>query len=660
MIKQYEAYLDCNNQLRKNWNILIDAFVEYYGEEKRQEIETKFKKALPIAYMSPDEMAHTYDKLSDEHANEIIKVLFEKYPSNWGQQDLFDNNYFRYINIAPLAEFKKFYDYYKMGAEEKFKEEGLKYIQSEISTFTKEEYDEVIKTQIIPIKYTQISSRIQQNILYYADLSNSKKEYKRLFNKAKKILEKINPNVTLENINEVLQEDDGKALIRYAELLPTLLDEYAKRMGKYEPYQREINFQNQLKEKIKKEKYIKLIEENKDLLTREELEKIEIVKNNSSKWYLLSDRVKTLFGYSIENNSPLESFSKEADEILNSPKSASWKIESIKRDRIKYFKANGIDLGESYDAYLKNDNVRKNWPSYERIDSFIESKQRLINEFNNEYYTSIPSHRRIREEINGYQLLDKDDAFNAKIYSNACGRTCVCTNIVKTDKYYDLLPLILICCNIKDGSVDHDIIHELNHLYELTLRKVENNSYEAVCGWDIVDGEINQQTKYLVDTLNIKSEKRPYELFNEIINEKIAQEIYIKMLEKDVHIFDTKENAKVKTSGYEPSSFLVNDFFNEFKQEIIESRRNDNIAIIWNRVGKENFDDLNNLFIIYQEKLSGSQYYKLRNDLENKKESEETRIYYNLIAKRDEILARMRTYNPNYSGEQIENTKRSM
>ena len=39
MISQKIKYLKCYEYLRQNINVFIEAFVEYYGEEKRKEIE---------------------------------------------------------------------------------------------------------------------------------------------------------------------------------------------------------------------------------------------------------------------------------------------------------------------------------------------------------------------------------------------------------------------------------------------------------------------------------------------------------------------------------------------------------------------------------------------------------------------------------------------
>ena len=139
---------------------------------------------------------------------------------------------------------------------------------------------------------------------------------------------------------------------------------------------------------------------------------------------------------------------------------------------------------------------------------------------------------------------------------------------------------------------------------------------------------------------------KDYELFNEIINELIAQEITIQMHGDGIYLLNTKDDAKIKGgTSYESSISLVKEFFNTYKKEIIESRRNNNIQIIFDKVGKENFDRLNELFHKFYESFSGWEFYNLSTDINNKKNTERVRIYVDIINTRDEILKDMKIYS---------------
>ena len=50
MFNEYSKLLNSSETLRNNIQIFIDAFVEFYGEDKRAEIEDKFQRTLLITY----------------------------------------------------------------------------------------------------------------------------------------------------------------------------------------------------------------------------------------------------------------------------------------------------------------------------------------------------------------------------------------------------------------------------------------------------------------------------------------------------------------------------------------------------------------------------------------------------------------------------------
>ena len=52
VIEVIDKYLNCNEHLRNNIDKYKAAFIKYYGEEKREEIEEAFSKALFIAFQT--------------------------------------------------------------------------------------------------------------------------------------------------------------------------------------------------------------------------------------------------------------------------------------------------------------------------------------------------------------------------------------------------------------------------------------------------------------------------------------------------------------------------------------------------------------------------------------------------------------------------------
>ena len=110
-------------------------------------------------------------------------------------------------------------------------------------------------------------------------------------------------------------------------------------------------------------------------------------------------------------------------------------------------------------------------------------------------------------------------------------------------------------------------------------------------------------------------------------------------------MFDRKDDARIRnTTSYEHTFFIVKHFYERYKEKILESRRNGNIDVIWEEVGKENFYKLNELFEIFDEHFSGMRVYALYDDLNNERDTELTRIYNEIIVKRNEILVKMNNY----------------
>lgn len=131
-----------------------------------------------------------------------------------------------------------------------------------------------------------------------------------------------------------------------------------------------------------------------------------------------------------------------------------------------------------------------------------------------------------------------------------------------------------------------------------------------------------------------------YQKINRYLKE-LTKEEYIKVIETQ----QVPEKARFRQgTSYEHTLFLVKDFFYEFKDKIIESRKNGNIQVIWNEVGKNNFDELNSLFEIYNENFSGFKIYNLLSDLREKKDTELTKVYYDLVDKKNNIMENMRRH----------------
>lgn len=70
-------------------------------------------------------------------------------------------------------------------------------------------------------------------------------------------------------------------------------------------------------------------------------------------------------------------------------------------------------------------------------------------------------------------------------------------------------------------------------------------------------------------------------------------------------------------------------------------------------VGEKNFNDLNDLFDIYFENLSGLKKMQLLDDIKNNRTTNLTIKYYEIVDKSKEIMERMREESKKKKGENI-------
>ncbi len=646
--------LNAYRTLQENISKYIDVFVEFYGEDKRDEIERKFNNATFIGYLSPEKQQSELAKLIKEKSKELESKVLEYNETSLDGKDLFDTYDYSLKISQPINNYQNFIELYKLGKEgrkEKYIDDTYNDIKKYLNELTKEEYLKIIETKTLLEKYQNIPYWLKNNIQYTTNLQNIEENYEKSFNKASGLIRKIIPRCTLENFD--INNEEIKKLDIVVEKYKETLKEYENFEKENVEYFNEVQENKDLEMSLREKYYKEFLKENIDLIKEEDRQGVIEYLNDSKKSYLMNYSVRILLGSSIQSESTLESFYEDQEEILNNEEASSFIKNNIIENRIKYFNNIGINLGNNYNLYLENEEVKSKWPTKERLEEFRDTKNKLLNNFMREYYLNTVFHKSLRQVVDSKNLLNKDDGLDQTMYNSSLGKTCVATNLKEIDGKLEAAPLVMISFGGFDGTLDHDIIHELNHLYELSLESVVNNKAVYLAGWDICEDEIVGEVKDYID-ITKEEPKRSYELFNEIINEVIAQEIEEKMHEKGIYILDSNKNSRVKgNTSYEASFFIIKDFYKEFKEDIIKSRSNGNIKEIYNAVGEENFEELNSLFKIYFENFGGMKIYKLQGKLEAKTDDEMTRIYYELLDRKNEILEKMRAVKNANKGENL-------
>lgn len=567
---------------------IIEAFVTYYGESERENIENKFKNMLVIGYSSPKEIMSLIRSDKEQKSNELINSLLNKLniPEDKKEEVLkiyFDNNELEYQSLHPI------YRYY-------------------IQCLNRNNY------------------RNKETVEF---------------------LSKIYPQITMDNIDEFIKSNSLVEINNFVKEYEEILNQYNEYKKIFEPYEKYDEKCKEYKRNLEK-KYTGLyIDEFKYLFTEEEYNKIKDTLENSwiSSIQGINKKTESYFAWvSFYGQALIDAFNEESNQILVD--GSNWRKESIIKDRIKFFKNFNIDLGDNYEDYKNHEDVKKLFePLKDLAEKMLKKRQELYDEMMNKYYQSLDEYQKNKKRIEDAELLDKEHGYNANAYEN--NATFISTNIKKTENGYIIYPIL--CCSIEGLTqyLDARLIHELNHVYGLSLQDADETHYCVTCGWERFDEKLDKQTKTIV-SVEKNYEKRNYELFNEIINELISQEITEILFSSNGYIFNNKEDAKIKGgTSYESTMFIVRDFYNTYKKEIIESRRNGDMSHLFEIVGKENFESLNELFHIFYKEFSGANYYSLMNDLIEKKETENTKKYTEIKRKSAQIFEAMQEYSQN-------------
>lgn len=588
LYKRLEPTQTIENALPK----IIEAFVSFYGEENRSYIENKFKNMLVIGYGHPKHLSYVLSNIKKNITEELIESFFDK------------------LNI-PIDSRKEL----------------------RVKLFSNYNLD---YPSLIPL----------QQYINYKEISKKDYFYEYTKNRAFQFLKEINPNITLENMEDLEKEGFFSDIDKLIPLYKDIMNLYNEEIKKLSKYIEENEHNSKLKRELEDKYFIQLLNEFSYIMPLNEIEEMKKTIDRGSVSTYSCPVTQSYIGNSLIGTPLIDAFSLENEDLLINGR--DWQKDSIKRDRIDFFKKHGIDLGDDYNLYVANPECQKLIPTQELINKIANRKKELNELLLNEYYKSTSEYKTNRERIEEKGLLIKDDGYDANAYFN--DSTFVNPNLTLVNGEYALSPIVCINNNIEE-YLDVSVIHELNHVFELDFIKEEKGICEFVCGWDALEDSLNS-TPEEIQSLQKRTKKREYELFNEIINELIAQEITTNMHNNGVYIFNNESNAKIKGgTSYENTLFLVRDFYKIYKNEILLSRRTGNMQVLFDKVGKENFDALNELFHEFYENLGGMKYYSLVNDVNSKKETDLTRKFFELISKRDAILTAMNEYSNEYQNE---------
>lgn len=656
VIETYLNMLQPEETIKQKFSMIVEGFVSYYGEEERSFIEEKLKSVLLVPYQTPEDLDVLLIKIKKTVSNDLIDSFFTELGienTDENKKKYFNSTTFDFPSLIKLNQYLNFYEKYQVGAQERYsgqRNQCLEIFKKYGVLIDEEKFESLRKHPQLEVILKSLPTYLQNTIKNTLKIPFYDPEYETLKEKAVVFLNQFHDGVTTQNIESLQKQGVFNDHIKEITLYKKLLERFNQYVQLLSSYEQIVEQEKTRKNNIEKELMLQLITQLKDNLDPKELEKIMKMPNESRITAYQFPKICAVVGFSVSANSDIEAFSQENDNKLKSGR--DYQKDSIKYSRIRYFRAFGIDLGDDYDKYQSDSNCRAIWPTQELVERIVSLKSKFKKMEKASYYSGIPNYLQNRKRIDELGLINKDDGLDIDAYENK--GTHVCPNLRQVGTDYILHPILFINLYIMPEYMDVSLIHELNHVIELHLQGVDSNGYTCLCGYDIVYSELVNDSGENNNS-DEEEEKRSYELFNEIINELIAQEITTSMHENGLYIFNTESSAKIRGgTNYEKFKFLVHDFFMTYKKEIIASRRNGNISIIFDKIGKENFESLNQLFHIFNANFGNAlDYYRLLSSLKESKETAQTKLYHELNRKKDEILNSMREYSLNNSSKSI-------
>ena len=494
MAEEMFELLEPSSIFEKKLPTIIEAFVDYYGEDRREEITKKFKSAV------------------------IVKIC---------------NN----IDLARIISNIK-----RQVFKDVFQVDGFH--------FDGDEFLEAIDSEIF--KYVYISGDVKQII--DGDFGISSEEFFRNYKAGK-----------------------YPKLEEYVQKYRTIKERLA-------PYEKERQ-ENQVRlEEVRFNTYKKLVDEYRDLFSDEEYQEFLDTR-------VPTFSMKLVLGYDVR--SVTEAFSEASDKIFNDPDSSDWQKESYKDDRtllatLMYHRdPNNPKRMFIYEDFIRNPELTKYMDQAREFYNKLEArKKELTCELNMLETEALADYQRNKKYYKWSKLANKDIAFGPWGYKSGCA--CFDPNFIKTARGLKYVPFIVVSMNFDD--LDMTIMHEFNHLLECSFHDLTEEGATIVTGWDEV--HLKFKDKMNTEAIEYQGITRPREFLSEYINEKIDNEITLKMHDKGDFLFTHESQSG---SSYLVLDRLFNDFFQTYKPAIIESRREKSFNVIIDRIGQENFDELNNI-----------------------------------------------------------------
>ncbi|MCL2586851.1 MAG: hypothetical protein FWE31_01275 [Firmicutes bacterium] len=245
------------------------------------------------------------------------------------------------------------------------------------------------------------------------------------------------------------------------------------------------------------------------------------------------------------------------------------KLEILEENRIKSPKTREEVL-EHMELLQKYSDIIPSKEEFEKIDKLGESYRE---DYQRKVISMRPDFITMCEEI-GVTPENNRELYK-NIYENVSrNKTCM------MNTQPALMMFTLSSGLVPIGNLMFTILHELIH--------IATNTFNRSAGLDIFHAKNN----------DINTEKREFEILNEILTDTFALEARAYLMSKGVYLLEPKERTKSdsKISGYGQSCRkLLAPLVRDYREEVIDAVLNGSPFSLASFIGRDNFEELNQL-----------------------------------------------------------------
>lgn len=589
---QIDKRFNINKYFKSYKPILREVFLEYYDDEYTDIINNAFNNFSFVGYLTPVDISNIVYYLCNEIGGKLEDEFLEV--TN--------------LNTIPDIKFNAFYYSFK----EKEKCPFYKILQR------KDNYERDLRYIFkIDSKDPNYEEKIKEACHVIDSTKDVFFQYQEIFEEQIKPYQKY---ISYANNLDRLEEDSKPQYINY--FIKTIFS---------------------LLSKSDKEFYLA----NQDKFASEETAAIYFRQMQCFHNYIsrFSENINFKFeGY-------ISYFSKENEDKMSNPEEGIY----IKKYRIKYFNNLGIDLGKNYEDYVNNPEVRRLWPNQELIETIEKARAETYELTIKDFFLTMPMYQENKDTLENTGFTTKNEkAFQFETYVK--NQWHISPNyimkenqdVTNEDDCFTLHPIIVFSASADNGDFDKNIIHELNHLVEERIKNIIKTIVENTINFG-VSAETGFNCKSDEEYIE-ELEKTKYELFNETINDIIADEITKLMHDKGIFLFTDPnyQNKKEETfSVYNYSKPLIQGFFNEFRKIIIHTLMTGDKLSLYKIIDEENFDELNDLinefYLCFEVLKNNTRIKKALEDLEEGNTTEDSIMYQKFLNRSASILEKMKT-----------------